>query len=316
LVRRPRVARTAAQIFEFSGALTLADRVDRGLSGGDITAVPLPPAATALRVHRIKMYRHQGRDQIARAIHDGGWRGFERPLPDIFCLLVRELGAGVVYDVGANTGFYGLVAVTAHRHVEVHAFEPARQIIPLMERNVALSLYRNRISINRKGVSDQSGIATLYVPLTSGLVETSSSLEREFKDEHQESYQVPITTIDQHWLQTGCPRVTVIKIDVEGHEMPALRGAGELVSKARPVLVVEVLDGAPMAELQAFVSAHHLVDLRVSPTEVVVGDIVRFHPLAWNHVLVPREKVDDLLVPLKKLELVVTDLREKTDLSE
>jgi len=33
-------------------------------------------------------------------------------------------------------------------------------------------------------------------------------------------------------------------------------------------------------------------------------------------VLVPREKVDDLLVPLKKLELVVTDLREKTDLSE
>ena len=108
----------------------------------------------------------------------------------------------------------------------------------------------------------------------------------------------------------------MIKIDVEGHEMPALRGATELVSRGRPVLVVEVLDGAPMADLQDFVAAHDLVDFRISPTELVVGDIVRFHPLAWNHVLVPREKVDDLLVPLKKLELVVTDLREKTDLSE
>lgn len=196
LVKRPRVARAAAQIFEFSGALTLADRVDRGLSGGDIVAVPLPPAANPLRVHRIKMYWHQGRDQIARAVHDGGWRGFERPLTDIFCLLVRGLGAGVVYDVGANTGFYALVAVTADRNVEVHAFEPARQIIPLMERNVALSRHRNRISINRTPVSDQRGIATLYVPLTSGLVETSRSLEREFKDEHQEAYEVPVTTLD------------------------------------------------------------------------------------------------------------------------
>lgn len=93
----------------------------------------------------------------------------------------------------------------------------------------------------------------------------------------------------------------MIKIDVEGHEMPALRGATDLVSRGRPVLVVEVLDGAPMADLQAFVAAHDLVDLRVSPTELVVGDVVRVLLLAWNHLLVPSEKVDDILVPLKKL---------------
>jgi FkbM family methyltransferase len=308
-VTQPRLARPAGRVFECCGALTLADRVDRGLSDGDITAITLPPTATAVRAHRIKMYRLQGRDQIVRAIHDNGWRGFERPLPDIFCLLVRGLGAGVVYDVGANTGFYGLVAVTANRHVKVQAFEPARQIVPLLERNVALSPYRNRISINPIGVSDQCGTAELYVPPTSGVVETSSSLEPEFKNDHLETYEVPITTIDQHWLQLGCPTVTLIKIDVEGHELPALRGATGIVSDGRPVLVVEVLGSAPMADLEAFIAAHRLVDIRVSPMELVVGDTIQFHELAWNHLFVPREKVDDLLATLKRLEFVITDLR-------
>jgi FkbM family methyltransferase len=282
--KNPRFARPAAQILERIGALTLADRFDRDLSGGDIAPITIPPAPNAVRSQRIKMYRLGGNDQIVRAIHDNGWRGFERPLPDVFCLLVRELKGGVVYDVGANTGFYGLVAVTANRHIEVQAFEPARQILPLLERNVALSPHRNRIEINAMGVSDRCGSAKLYVPPTSGVVETSSSLEPDFKLEHLQSYEVPVTTIDRHWSGIGRPDVAMVKIDVEGHELPALRGATEMVSQSRPVLVVEVLAGAPMAGLEEFVSAHDLVDIRVSPMELVIGDTIQWHELAWNHL--------------------------------
>lgn len=103
-----------------------------------------------------------------------------------------------------------------------------------------------------------------WVPPTSGVLETSSSLERELKNEHLVTYEVPVTMIDQHWLQLGRPTVTLIKIDVEGHELPALRGATEIVSNVRPVLVAEVLGSAPMADLEALVSAHHLVDSRVA----------------------------------------------------
>ena len=74
------------------------------------------------------MFGLNGNDQIVRAVRDGGWRAFECPLPDVYCLFARR-STGQVYDVGANTGFYSLVAVTANRGVTVHAFEPARDVV-------------------------------------------------------------------------------------------------------------------------------------------------------------------------------------------
>src|SRR6476469_4908327 len=62
----------------------------------------------------------------------------------------RRSGGGIepiVLPVGPNTGFYSLVAVTANRALTVHAFEPARDVFPLLERNVALCPQRTHVTM-------------------------------------------------------------------------------------------------------------------------------------------------------------------------
>ncbi len=182
----------------------------------------------------------------------------------VYCLFAR-LSTGQVYDVGANTGFYSLVAVTANHGVTVHAFEPARDVFPLLERNVGLCPHRAHITMTATAVCDKVGEAEFFVPLSSGVVETSSSLEGGFKESHLETYRVPVITLDDYWRHGGRQPVSMIKIDVEGHELSALQGAGQLVDACRPVLVVEVLERAPLEELDNFRRAHDLVDVRTAP---------------------------------------------------
>ena len=220
--------------------------------------------------------------------------------------LFARRATGQVYDVGANTGFYSLVAVTANHGLTVHAFEPARDVFPLLERNVGLCPRRKHITMTATAVSDKVGAAEFFVPLSSGVVETSSSLEGGFKESHQETYRVPVTTLDDYWCRGGRQPVSMIKIDVEGHELSALLGSAQLVDACRPVLVVEVLARAPLGELDEFRRTHDLVDVRISPGQFIIGDPVRFDPEAWNHLLLPRERLDDDLAALAALHIPMT----------
>jgi FkbM family methyltransferase len=303
--RDERAAAMLSAALENVGAQTLADRIDRRRSGGGIEPIVLPAGPNAFRRRRIKMFGLNGNDQIVRAVRNGGWRAFECPLPDVYCLFAR-LSTGQVYDVGANTGFYSLVAVTANHGVTVHAFEPARDVFPLLESNVGLCPHRAHITMTATAVSDKVGEAEFFVPLSSGVVETSSSLEGGFKESHLETYRVPVTTLDDYWRHGGRQPVSMIKIDVEGHELSALRGAGQLVDACRPVLVVEVLERAPLEELDNFRRAHDLVDVRISPTEFVIGDPVCWDPAAWNHLFLPRERLDGELAELAAIGVRMT----------
>jgi hypothetical protein len=50
---------------------------------------------------------------------------------------------------------------------------------------------------------------------------------------------VPMTTLDEEWKALGHPEVSCIKLDIEGAEMMALAGAGELINALRPHVFLE-----------------------------------------------------------------------------
>jgi FkbM family methyltransferase len=286
------------------GAHTVADQIDRVRHGGDVVAVPLPLRRKDVRSKRIKMYRHGGRDQVARAMHDNGWRGFEHPLPTMFRASV-DRSRGDVIDVGANTGVYALIAAATGRRV--HAFEPNPAVVPLLRANIELNRQGKRVDVIEAAVSAREGTASLFLPPPSGTtVETSASLDEAFKEEIEATVEVPVTTIDGYWRSIGRPAVGVVKIDVEGHEPAAVEGAIEVVGDCRPVLFVEVLSNVDALEdLRAQLG---YVDVRLSAYEAIVGDRVRFDELAWNHAWVPPESVEPFTAAAADAELVVTYL--------
>ncbi len=306
---RPGPAGAAVSALEAAGAHTLADRIDRLRSDSDLVAVTVPAGSGALRSHRFRMHALGGRDQVVRALRGGGWYAFEAPLPSVVAQLVRRWPETVL-DVGANTGVYSLIAVTAHPRARAIAFEPVPEIAALLRRNVEANRQGGRILVRSMAVGDQSGTVDLHLPPAQedGTVETSASLEPGFKEATARTITVPAATLDDAWEAEGRPEVPLVKIDVEGAEPRVLAGAGALVEACRPVLTVEVLAGADAAALEAFRATHRYVDVTLNPGEAVVNrPTVRPDELAPNHLLVPWERLGDVVEELHRLPgLLVT----------
>jgi FkbM family methyltransferase len=151
---------------------------------------------------------------------------------------VLELGLDLispgsrVIDVGANVGIYALPWAATHADVTVHCFEPNPSVRTRLARNMALNRLTARIRLHPEALSDRAGTATLYGS------DDMSSLNRGVYTGRAVPTEVPLARLDDALSIEGQP-VSLIKVDVQGHELEVLRGADALISHYRPALILE-----------------------------------------------------------------------------
>lgn len=161
---------------------------------------------------------------VGSATH-GCWLGsYEREKQELFR---GALGRGVVvYDVGANVGLYTLLASRAiGPSGRVFAFEPLPRNLGYLRRHLAMNRIANALVVPA-AIAERAGsigFSEGQNPST-GRVDTSAGL------------QVPAVSLDAFVYEHGHPPPAVIKMDIEGGEVAALRGAGRVLHEARPVL--------------------------------------------------------------------------------
>jgi FkbM family methyltransferase len=166
--------------------------------------------------------------------------------------LVRHLGPGdVVYDVGANLGFFSLVAARlVGPDGRVVAFEPAPENAEAIRRNARLNLIDNIVVIPR-AVSSRAGTARLQI------VDDQSWSRLEEFGEHPDTervLEVETVTIDELVGSGELPPPALVKIDVEGAEVAVLEGMRATIAEHRPAIVCE-LHGTHR-EVAAALAAH------------------------------------------------------------
>jgi FkbM family methyltransferase len=152
--------------------------------------------------------------------------------PDVTALFQRLVRPGsTVYDVGANAGYFTLLA--HELGASVHAFEPHPIVTRLLERSVALQRERRgRITVVPAACSERSELMRLFLgPVHSTGMSSVEKPGLQWAD-------VPGITLDDYSRRVG-HKPDLVKIDVEGHELEVLRGAIELLREARPVVIVE-----------------------------------------------------------------------------
>jgi FkbM family methyltransferase len=202
------------------------------------------------RVGRRLSVRCDLSEQIQRQIYFGLYEPTETP---IFRGLVRP--GDVVLDVGANVGYYTLTAAElCGESGQVHAFEPIRENCARIEDGVALNGLRN-VTVNCVAVNDGAEAQiTLYLRQSGGNSGWASIVPSPTRGNTE--YVVPAISIDRYVAERGIGRVSLMKLDCEGAELLALRGARELLSSSN----------AP--DLMCELSPFHLTRMGSSPAEL------------------------------------------------
>lgn len=138
-----------------------------------------------------------------------------------------------VLDIGANIGGYSrhISAALQPRGGRCIGFEPRSDLNARLRRNVTQSNF----TAERLAISDSVGIAEIFMPPSHGL----SSLVPMPGFAGYKSEQVAKTTVDSYVESQGIANVVLIKIDVEGHELEALAGATNTLSREQPLVLCE-----------------------------------------------------------------------------
>lgn len=181
-------------------------------------------------VHGVEL--RLNRDRIA--LHEDRGKGvFEPETVAAFVEAVKNDPEGCVIDVGAYTGLFTLLAVKAGAK-EVIALEPNmsgyERLVTNLEANSAPSVVQHI----RAAASAQDGVGTMEVTGEHVAICSTGKLNL---TPPQGAPIVPVMRIDS--LERSRP-VSVIKMDVEGHELEALRGATATLEAYHPVLFIEV----------------------------------------------------------------------------
>jgi len=152
--------------------------------------------------------------------------------------LERVLSPGKVFvDAGANFGIYTLLASKIVGEAgRVISFEPSSRVFPVLRRNIALNGFKNVLAFH-VALTDKPGRARLYYHAAVGCdsLGKDASFEQDARAE-----DVSTESLDNVLKQSSVGRVDVIKMDVQGAEELALRGAIEIVTSTRPVVIFEL----------------------------------------------------------------------------
>ena len=195
------------------------------------------------------MFSGEGTDYIVRSIWTHGLAEYEAPLPRLYARAVR--GAKQVLDVGANSGLYAIIAALAEPGLRVHSFEPFPPALHWLRENITLNKLDRRVEIIPAAVGAEAGTVDLFVPAKEfgDTLETSASLDPEFRKDHSEVLKVEALTLDDYVRRAGVGAVDVLRADVEAAEHLVLGGAAGVL-QGGPLVLVEVLTDAAAAHLE------------------------------------------------------------------
>jgi len=174
-------------------------------------------------------------DLTPRILLDGRWE------PDVEQTIGRFLHPGdTAIELGANVGYHTLaMAAAVGQAGQVHAFEANPDLTPLLVATMYANGFRGwdgvgRVNLHEAAVLDRSGVVTLASApdhYASGHVMVDSG------PAYSRRIEVPAVTLDSV-LSERVGKVDLIRMDIEGSEPLALRGAQLLIERSPAVKIV------------------------------------------------------------------------------
>jgi len=130
-------------------------------------------------------------------------------------------------DIGANEGYFSILAGTLVGHGRVYAIEPQSRLQQVLRKNVELNGLRN-VQLEQLAITDAEGQVNLLLRPSTNT--GASSLIRHWKLGGARE-RVSATTLDRFFSDRGLERVRLLKVDCEGAESFVFREANGVLGK-------------------------------------------------------------------------------------
>lgn len=214
-----------AQLFEYAKYLSQTDVESIEIRGGKVIM--------SSKKYGVRMLCPEGDHRVA-PVESLNFMSYEEK--DANMILKLAPVKGVMFDIGANMGWYSLLIAHQSKDCQVHAFEPIPKTYSFLKQNIELNQLPN-IRAHHFGISNERKDLTFYFyPEGSGNASSVNLSER--KD--AELITCHVERLDD-FVKANDLHVDFIKCDVEGAELFAFQGAQETISRDKPIVFTEML---------------------------------------------------------------------------
>jgi FkbM family methyltransferase len=168
----------------------------------------------------------------------------ETGISELVTKIAKELDnqndQGWFFDVGANVGLYSWEVRKVSPHRKILAFEPDPENIILLEKTLNGANFHN-VEIYKCALSNQLAEISFYQDTLTSATGCVAGKDKPWIEQYLNSsaneIQVRTETLDSVVRHDSTP--SLIKIDVEGHEIEVLQGGRNTLSEAKPLLIIE-----------------------------------------------------------------------------
>lgn len=181
------------------------------------------------------------------------WKGLEKSWEPLSITLWKILckSSDIIFDIGANTGIYSLVAQAVNRNSIVYAFEPVERTFENLENNVKINNF-NIICV-KKAVSNYDGKGIIYDSLKGNILSVTVN-RNQYPDNNFSPVEIPTIKLDTFVKDENIKKIDLVKIDVETHEVEVLEGFAEYIHIFQPTLLVEILTDEVAVGIEKIIS--------------------------------------------------------------
>lgn len=203
--------------------------------------------------------------------------------------LLRDNPPKVIYDIGANVGTWTLLAKAIFPDAQVHAFEPlAKHVIELKNKLGSVAgVHLHPVALGSTKATQVMQVASFSD--ASSLLEIGPRMDEHFKVNKAGEEIVAIERLDDYAVVQEMPPPDLLKLDVQGYELEALRGAERCLQQARGVITevsfVEFYPGQCRFEDVVRFLAEHGFRVHAFAVSTAVG-----RPVSQTDVLFLRSK--------------------------